>query len=143
MLDRVKTIKGRFFIGIILVMVYISKIIYDLLWDLRIYVFNVPYTLLLIISILTNIIGITFLLDALKKLIKTDKINVRIGIIIFLCTGVVIVILPTGYYISYLLGLLYYGNAYIIFLVGRLFNYFYIMGIVLLLSSLILLVRKN
>ncbi len=149
MLDGIKTIKGRFFIGLVLVMVYVSKIIYDVLMDLGIYLeydFYAPiqpYTLLLIISLFANVVGILVLLHVLSKIIKADVKHVRRRIILFLRIGVVIVILPTGYYISYRLGFLWYCNFYITFLVGRVFNYFYLIGIVFLVSSFILFLRKN
>ena len=142
-------IKGSFLIGLLLVTVYVSKVILDTLKDLGIYILYDfyapmnPYTLLTFISLFTTVVGVVFLLNVIKKVNKADDICVRRVILLFLRIGVVIVILPTVYYILIRLGFLWYFNFSLVILFVRVFNYVYLVGLILLVCSFILLLRNN
>ena len=142
MFDGMKAIKGSFLIGLLLVMVYIIEVILYMLLDLGIYLEYYFYTNVIIFHF-TNVFGVVFLLSVLRRVIKADDIHVRRVMLIFFRIGVVIVILPTVYYILIRLGFFWYCNFSLVILVVRVFNYFYLLGIILLVSSFILLLRDN
>jgi len=149
MITGVKSIKGRFLVGLLFLMVCVIKIVLEMLWDVGIYLeYDIyapvnPYSLIFLISLFTNIIGIIILLNTISKVKSEEKNDERSGLLIFIRIDVILLIFPTVYYIGIRLGIFWYANFLVLMLIVDVFNYFYLVVITFLVYSIILLLRDS
>ncbi len=149
MITGVKSIKGRFLVGLLFLMVCVLKIVLEMLGDVGIYLeYDIyapvnPYSLIFLISLFTNVIGIVILLNTISKVKSEEKNDDRSGLLIFIRIAVILLIFPTVYYIGIRLGIFWYANFLILMLIGDVFNYFYLVDITFLVYSIILLLRDS
>jgi len=149
MITGVKSIKGRFLVGLLFLMVCVIKIVLEMLWDVGIYLeYDIyapvnPYSLIFLISLFTNVIGIVILLNTISKVKSEEKNDERSGLLIFIRIDVILLIFPTVYYIGIRLGIFWYANFLVLMLIVDVFNYFYLVVITFLVYSIILLLRDS